>query len=301
MMVTLSSDSCFCFPYVAAKDMVTLRSAFGFTYATEVDSHYDRTHHSTSPQEGPQATLRQPPPSRQRIVGYVRVSSEEQAREGMSLAMQRERLEAYVKANGWELVGVESDRGVSGFRKPFKRPAMARALRMVTTGKADGIAAVALDRLSRNAIETMLLIELSQQNGWRLIALDLALDTGTATGKLVAQVLAAVAEMYRNQISERTGQALAKLAREGRRNSGEAPYGFRHSDDGRVVQEPREYRALQQMRTLREEGEGPTSIARALNAADSPRRNGKPWARQHVWRVLDNFDARQETIGTSIA
>ena len=143
-----------------------------------------------------------------RLIGYTRVSSDEQARNGVSMADQADRIEAYCKANGCELVRIESDRGVSGYKAPGKRPAMRRALAAVKSGEADGIVAIALDRLSRNALEFMKLVEESEKQGWRLVAMDLALDTGTPTGKMTANVLASVAQLYRDQISERTQSAL---------------------------------------------------------------------------------------------
>ena len=115
---------------------------------------------------------------------------------------------------------------------PEKRPAMKRALAAVKAGEADGIVAISLDRLSRNALEFMKMVEESDKQGWRLIAMDLQLDTGTATGKLVANVLASVAQLYRDQVSERTQNALDKLAREGRSRSGDTPYGWRTSQGG---------------------------------------------------------------------
>jgi site-specific DNA recombinase len=240
-----------------------------------------------------------------RLIGYARVSSDDQARNGISLHSQRERIRAYAEASSCELVRIESDDGVSGFKAPDKRPAMARALAAVRAGDADGIVAIALDRLSRNAIETMLLIESSEREGWRLVAMDLALDTGTSTGKLVAHVLAAVAQMYRDQISERTQDALDRVAREGRARSRFTPYGWRTAkgssrvtkgDHAALVKHPGEQKALAKMLRLRAKGEGPQGIANALNEAGMRTRNGTAWSRQAVWLLLENYDVRQEAL-----
>ena len=79
---------------------------------------------------------------RPRLIGYARVSSDEQARNGISLRSQRERIRAYAEANDVELIRIETDDGVSGFKAPDKRPAMNRALTSVRAGDSDGIVAV---------------------------------------------------------------------------------------------------------------------------------------------------------------
>src|SRR5215468_7667676 len=84
-----------------------------------------------------------------RLVGYARVSTEEQARQGVSLEAQHERLVAYCTAHGYALVGFESENGASGKINPARRPRLAKALECVQNGRADGILVLKLDRLSR--------------------------------------------------------------------------------------------------------------------------------------------------------
>lgn len=240
--------------------------------------------------------------TRPRLIGYTRVSSQEQA-EHVSLRDQAERIEAYGKANGCDIVRIEADRGVSGFKKPEDRPAMRRALAAVEAGEADGIVAIALDRLSRNAIATMELVEESERSGWRLVAMDLALDTGTSTGKMVATVLAAVAQMYRDQISERTSSALAKLAREGMAVSRHVPFGYVTANgsataskggDNRLVAQPEEQRTLKKMLRMRARGAGPTAIAQKLNGEGQLTRSGSEWTRQAVHTTIERHLDREE-------
>jgi site-specific DNA recombinase len=233
------------------------------------------------------------------------VSSDEQARNGVSMADQADRLEAYAKANDYQLLRVESDRGVSGYKAPDKRPAMKRALAAVKSGEADGIVAIALDRLSRNALEFMKLVDESDKQGWRLIAMDLNLDTGTPTGKLVANVLASVAQLYRDQISERTQSALGRVAREGRSRSRDLPFGWRTAtgetktakgDKARIIKHSEEQRVLAKMLRMDKKGDGPQKIANALNESGSLTRNGKPWYRQLVHQTLVSYESRQEAL-----
>ncbi len=245
--------------------------------------------------------LPRPERSAIRLIGYARASPEDAARNGPSLISQRQRIRAYARAQQWDLLRIESDAAVSGHAPPGERPALARALDAVRSGAAGGIAVVALDRLSRNAIETLLLIERSKQEGWRLVAFDQALDTGTATGALVAEVMVEVAGMYRDQIRERTRSALDQVAREGRARSRLTPYGWRtgrgrtrveRGDRGKLRPHAEEQKTLQRMLRLRSEGTGPQSIAEQLNAAGRRRREGRPWTRQTVWRTLERCAQR---------
>ena len=236
-----------------------------------------------------------------RLIGYARASREDAARNGTSLSSQRQRIRAYARAQQWELLQIEVDAAVSGHAAPAERPALTRALAALGSGRADGIAVAALDRLSRNAIETLLLIERSQREGWRLVALDQSLDTGTATGALVAEVMVEVAGMYREQIRERTRSALDRVAREGRARSRLTPYGWRtgrgrirveRGDRGKLRPHVEEQQTLQQMLRLRSDGKGPQFIAEQLNAKGRRRREGRPWTRQTVWRTLERCAQR---------
>src|SRR5262245_57246388 len=120
---------------------------------------------------------KRPCPSTVRLVLYARVSTEDQADHGVSLAAQRERLAAVVAAHGYEAIRVEVDAGISGKTPPLRRPALARALAAVRAGEADGIAVLKLDRLSRSTTDTINLVESAERDGWRLLSVSESLDT----------------------------------------------------------------------------------------------------------------------------
>ena len=236
-----------------------------------------------------------------RMVGYARVSTEEQAREGVSMDAQRERLAAFCTAQGCELVAIECDNGASGSLTPSKRPGLARALARIRSGEADGLLALKLDRISRSTRDVLDLVDGSRRKGWRLVSVAEQLDTGSAAGRLVVTVLAALAEMEREQVEERTRFALAEVARQGRGRSRFTPYGWRTAegnaetrkgDRGRLVQHPEEQRVLRRMLRLREREHGVQAIADTLNEEAILTRAGKPWTRQAVWSVMNRFDER---------
>lgn len=143
-----------------------------------------------------------------KIVGYVRVSTREQAESGAGLVVQREAVEVECGRRGWDLVGICEDLGASG-RTVEKRPGLAQALAMVKTKRADGIMVAKLDRLSRSLVDFARLMVEAQREKWNLVALDLGVDLSTPAGKFLANVLASAAEWEREIIGQRTKDAMA--------------------------------------------------------------------------------------------
>lgn len=244
-----------------------------------------------------------PKSSSPRLVGYVRVSTHEQADGGLSLAAQRERLRAYAVAHGFDLVGLEEDAGLSGSLSPTKRPGLSRALAAVAAGKADGVAVVKLDRLSRTVAHTLALVAQAEREGWRLASVSEALDTGTAVGRMVVTILAALAQMEREQVGERTTAAMDQIAREGRARSRFLPFGFRLAgsdtteavagDRSPLVADQAEQAILAQMLALQAEGKGAHRIAGTLNAAGTVNpRTGSAWSVGTAAAILRTAERR---------
>jgi site-specific DNA recombinase len=221
-----------------------------------------------------------------RLVGYVRVSTEEQVKEGVSLAAQVDRLKNYCAAMGFELATMEADEGISGKIAPERRPAFARALDAVRKGSADGIVALKLDRLSRSVRHVLDLVAESERNRWRLVSVSEQLDTATACGRMIVTILAALAQMEREQIGERTQLGMQQLAREGRRRSGRPPFGFKFKGDS-VVKSTNETPILGRIVTLQRDGMGARRIAAQLTNEGivNPRTAG-PWTFGTVAAIL---------------
>lgn len=250
---------------------------------------------------------RRPPSPGQpiRLVGYARVSTEEQAEKGVSLAAQRRRLRAFCEAHDYALASIEVDAGVSGKTAPQRRDGLSRALQAVRSGEADGMVSLKLDRLSRRTRDTLDLVEASQREGWRLLSVSEALDTGTAAGRMVVTILAALAQMEREQVGERTSVGMDQIAREGRARSYRLPFGYRvkgstattlkAGDRRPLVQDKGEKKILRRMLQLREDGLGARRIARALNEDGivNPR-TGRPWNFGTVASILRTADRRAE-------
>jgi DNA invertase Pin-like site-specific DNA recombinase len=196
------------------------------------------------------------------MIGYARVSTTEQATSGLGLAAQRTAIEAEAQRRGWELMEIVTDEGASG--KDLDRPGLLRALGLIAEGKADGLVAAKLDRISRSVVDFGMLLEWFQEHKAVLVALDLGVDTSTPGGKLVAGVFSCVAEWERSVIGERTRVALGALRADGRAVSGPAV-----ADDAALRD-----RVLR----LRAAGMSRQAICDVLNAEEVPTpRGGRMW------------------------
>ncbi len=141
-----------------------------------------------------------------RVLGYCRVSTCEQASEGLSLEAQADRLADYCSARGWTLAALYQDAGVSG--RTLERPGLQAALESLEAGQADVLLALKLDRLTRSVVGLHELVERCDAAGARLAAVQDALDTGSANGRMVTSILAVLAQWEREIVSERTAAAL---------------------------------------------------------------------------------------------
>ena len=140
-------------------------------------------------------------------IGSVRVSSDEQGQSGAGLAAQRAAILAEAKRRGWRLVEVVEDVGYSG--KSRKRPGIETALEALRQKRADTLVVTKFDRLSRSMLDFSRLMDRASRQNWALVALDLALDTSTPAGDMMANVLATFAQFERRLIAQRTRDALA--------------------------------------------------------------------------------------------
>lgn len=172
-------------------------------------------------------------------IGYARVSTEEQASSGLSLDAQRERIRAYCVARGWELADVIVDAGASA--KSLDRPGMRKVLMLMRERLVDGVVALKLDRLTRSVTDLHELLRTSDASKVALVSVTENLDTSSAGGRLMLNVLAAMAEWEREVIAERTSAALRIKRDRGERVSFHATMGTAEGERGRKEREAIEY------------------------------------------------------------
>ncbi len=148
------------------------------------------------------------------VVGYARVSTEEQGVSGAGLSAQRHAIETECARRHWSLLGIEEEI-LSG--KNMKRPRLQAALDLCRSGEAAGVVVSKLDRLSRSLIDFARLLEDAKKNGFNVVALDLGVDLSTPSGEFLANVMASAAQWERRIIGERTKTALAVKRAQGTR------------------------------------------------------------------------------------
>lgn len=159
---------------------------------------------------------------------YIRVSTEEQARQGISLGAQEEALQNYAKALGYGIAKIYRDEGRSG--KDIKgRPEMTQLLKDAELRKFQAIFIYKLDRFSRSLKDLIETIERLKEWGIDFVSLQDKIETTSASGKLMFHIISAFAEFERNVTGERTKFAMDKKAREGGLVT-RAPYGYKIED-----------------------------------------------------------------------
>ncbi len=218
-----------------------------------------------------------------KAIGYTRVSTRDQAESGASLASQRTKIEAYAVLHDLELVEVIEDAGFSA--KSLDRPGMTKLLSLIRSRKITTVVVAKLDRITRSVRELGELIELFQRSGVEFASVADHIDTSTASGRLVLNVMGSVSQWEREAIGERTSEALAVMRSNGRRISRHAPYGYRFNGHG-WVEDEQEQQAICIMRQLRTEGLSLRQITERLQIQGFTSRTGKRLSPQLIANVL---------------
>lgn len=223
------------------------------------------------------------------VAAYVRVSTQEQAEDGHGLGAQISRCKAMAQVKGWPEPVIYPDEGISGTKEPEKRPALAQLLADIEAGKIDAVIVAALDRLGRKTRIVLKLVDDLAQAGVALVICRESLDTSTPQGHFVLTMFAALAQLERDVIAERTSEALQERGRKYGYRSGRLPYGYiRHKGNEAIHVDPRAAEIVQRIFALRASRETLESIAANLSVwADSPR-GGKRWYASSVNEILKN-------------
>lgn len=227
---------------------------------------------------------------RTRAVAYVRVSTSKQADKGISLEAQCAKVAAYADLYELDVIEVVEDAAQSA--KSLDRPGLQRCLELLRKGKADALLVVKLDRLTRSVSDLGKLVEKYFAPGKAaLLSVGEQIDTRSAAGRLVLNVLASVSQWEREIIGERTAAAISHKSSLGEYIGGSTPYGYRIGEDQvHLVPRADEQAVQARARALRAAGHSLRSVARELEAAGLRSRTGARFAPTQVSRMLSPAD-----------
>lgn len=204
----------------------------------------------------------------------------------MSLDAQRSRISAWCEATGAELVEVIEDAGVSGGKALIERAGGKRIAKLLDARKpgVDAVVVLRLDRLGRDAAETLALLRRFRTGKVGLVSVSDRIDLGTPQGRAMAQMGAVFAELERALIGQRTSEAICELRKQGRAY-GPTPYGW-NAVDGLLEANADEQVVLRRIRLLREAKLGYAKIAGILNDDGVKPKRASAWSAMSVRSVL---------------
>lgn len=214
---------------------------------------------------------------------YIRVSTADQANEGVSLEAQQAKLNAWAELNDATVLGVYSDAGISGTKDD--RPGLLAAMDAACKHKAC-LCVYSLSRLSRSTTTTITLADQLNRAGAELVSLSEKIDTTTAAGKMVFRMLSVLNEFERDLVSERTKTALSHKKAQGQR-VGQIPFGYDLASNGiDLIPNPAQLEAIDLINELRSAGLTYQAIADELTARGIPTQSGKTrWSTASIHKI----------------
>ncbi|OES45545.1 recombinase family protein [Domibacillus iocasae] len=215
---------------------------------------------------------------------YIRVSTEEQAQHGYSLAAQEERLRAYAMSQDWEIVKIYRDEGRSA--KDLKREQLQRMLTDLKGGLFEVVLVYRLDRLTRSVIDLYKLLKIFDEHNVKFKSATEVYDTTTAIGRLFITLVAALAQWERENLAERVKFGMLKKASLGEWTGGVIPYGY--AFDGQSLQVIKNEADIIKKIFKMGKTKGMESIASALNQEGCRTKKGFHWSGFSVHYILRN-------------
>jgi site-specific DNA recombinase len=211
---------------------------------------------------------------------YARVSTQLQVNDGVSLDVQERQLRQAAELAGYTDFELVREEGRSG-KSITGRPALTEALKRLDTGTASALFVTRIDRLARSTKDFLSIIDRANANKWRLVMLDLNLDTASYQGRFVVTIMSALAEMERGIIAERQ-----KDVHKDRRARG-VVWGVDMGPRNKTSEEVK-----QRIFSEREAGASYRSIANGLNKDNIPTQNGRQWYATTVKNLVDSFNKK---------
>jgi site-specific DNA recombinase len=219
-------------------------------------------------------------------IGYVRVSTEDQAKEGVSLNNQKAKIEAYCQLKDLELQEVIEDAGISA--KNLRRPCVQKVLKLARRREVDAVVVYKLDRIFRSTVDALETTKAFDKWGVSFHSIEETLDTRSAMGRFFFTLTAALAEMERRLIGERTKAALAHKRSKSEKTGGDIPYGYDLTPTGILIRNDGEQEVIRFIRRLNGDGYSLRGICRELeNSGHLTKRGNAVWQPSTVAKILN--------------
>jgi site-specific DNA recombinase len=217
-----------------------------------------------------------------KAIGYIRVSTDEQAKEGVSLENQEQKIRDYCKFKDFEILEIVQDAGISA--KNLRRPGVQKVIEMAQNKMIDAVVVYKLDRIFRSTVDALETTKKFDKWGVSFHSIQEALDTKSAMGKFFFTLTAALAEMEREIIGERTRDVLQRKKANGE-VYGHVPFGFKKFK-GKLLNHGAEQKIVQTVLGLRQKGFNFSHISRELNHMGLKTKKGNQWFPQTVKNVI---------------
>ena len=220
-----------------------------------------------------------------KVIGYTRVSSQRQAKEGLSLEAQKQKIKAYCEFRGLELVDIISDEGLSGGKA--SRPGYQSLLSLCKSGAVQGIVIYSLSRFTRSTKDLINFLDSYVIKGkTELHSISENLDTSSAMGRCMIKIIGALNELEREQTGERTSSIFDFKRTKGEKLGGLTPFGYEVDEQKRLIENSNEQAIIRQVLSLKEQGFNCNQIARRLNEQGCKTKKGKIWNYAQVQRII---------------
>lgn len=216
---------------------------------------------------------------------YVRVSTEEQAKEGFSISAQREKLKAFCKVQDWNEYRFYVDEGISA--KDMNRPQLQLMLDHIKKGVVDVVLVYRLDRLTRSIIDLYKLLDIFDNNNCKFKSATEMYDTTTATGRMFISLVALMAQWERENLGERVRMGQIEKARQGK-YSAKAPFGFDKDKNDKLVINEDEKQIVDDMVEKIKQGYSIRQLADYLDNSGFPPIRGYKWHIASILTILKN-------------
>jgi len=221
-----------------------------------------------------------------KTIGYIRVSTDGQVKEGVSLENQEEKIRRYCDYKGFSITEIIRDEGISG-GKNSSRPGFMKLLDMIQAGNVEVLVLYSLDRLSRDMLTLLALERYLDEFDVKLHTVEGEINTETPDGFMNFAMRAFLGEMERRQVKYRTKKALDYKKSQGK-VTGQVPYGWKREGND-LVENPQEMEIIRRINRLYSAGKNLTEISGTLEEDGITTRKGTKFSVQQVKRLIDNY------------